>query len=117
MGLTSLPPIWIMSTNILFFFLTAPLRQSESLFVTLVEPHKAAAVATIAGWLKAVITQSDQQGTAGSTRSVSSSNALSKGVTLEKVMKSGDWARASTFSRFYYKPVPVTLQSANLSNK
>ena len=74
-------------------------------------------MATIAGWLKSVITQSGQQGTAGSTRSVSTSNALSKGVTLEKVMKSGDWARASTFSRFYYRPVPVTLPSANLSNK
>ena len=96
---------------------TRALRQSESLFVTLLEPHKAAAVATIAGWLKSVITQSGQQGTAGSTRSVSTSNALSKGVTLEKVMKSGDWVRASTFRQFYYKPVPVTLQSANLDNK
>ena len=96
---------------------TRALRQSESLFVTLLEPHKAAAVATIAGWLKSVITQSGQQGTAGSTRSVSTSNALSKSVTLEKVMKSGDWVRASTFRQFYYKPVPVTLQSANLDNK
>ena len=39
---------------------TKTLRQSESLFVTLVEPHKAAAVATIAGWLKSVIIQSGQ---------------------------------------------------------
>ena len=46
------------------------LKQSESLFVTLVEPHKAVAVTTIAGWLKSVITQSGQQGTAGSTCSV-----------------------------------------------
>ena len=96
---------------------TKGLRQSDSLFVTLNKPHKAAAVATIAGWLKSVIAQSGQHGTAGSTRSVSTSTALCKGVTLEKIMKAGDWARASTFKKFYYKAVPMTVQSANLSNK
>ena len=74
-------------------------------------------MATIAGWMKNVIKQSGQHGTAGSTRSVSTSNALSRGVTLDKILKAGDWARVSTFKRFYYKAIPVTLQAANLANK
>ena len=93
------------------------LRQSDSLFVTLNKPHKAASVSTIAGWIQNVIKQSDQHGMAGSTRSVSTSHALSRGVTLEKILKAGDWARVSTFKRFYYKAVPVTLQTATLTNK
>ena len=96
---------------------TKGLRQSDSLFVTLNKPHKAASVSTIAGWMKNVIKQSGQHGTAGSTRSVSTSHALSRGVTLEKILKAGDWARVSTFKRFYYKAVPVTLQTATLTNK
>ena len=96
---------------------TKSLRQSDSLFVTLNKPHKAASVATIAGWMKNVIKQSGPPGMADSTRSVSTSNALSRGVTLDKILKAGDWARVSTFKSFYYKAIPVTLQTANLTNK
>ena len=68
---------------------------------------------TVAQWMKKVIDLSGQSGTAGSSRSVASSNAMCRGVTLDKIMKAGDWARASTFGK-YYKAVPLTLQSANL---
>ena len=96
---------------------TKSLRQSDSLFVTLNKPHKEAAVATIASWVKSVISQSGQSGTGGSVRSVATSSAFCRGVSLEKILKAGDWSRVSTFKRFYYKSVPLTLQSVNLRNK
>ena len=64
--------------------------------------------------MKKVIDLSGQTGTAGSSRSVASWNAMCRGVTLDKIMMAGDWARVSTFGKHYYKAVPLTLQSANL---
>jgi hypothetical protein len=86
---------------------TEHLRSTESLFVTITRPHEAASVATLLRWLKTVISQSGQHGPGGSVRSVTTSTAIGVGVTIEKVLKAGDWSRASTFKNFYYKPVPI----------
>ena len=88
--------------------------KEEGLFLTIKKPHTGASAATIARWIKSVINQSGQTGTGGSTRSVATSTALSKGVTLDKIIKAGDWARVSTFKRHYYKAVPMTVQDANI---
>ena len=88
--------------------------KEEGLFVTIRKPHTTASAPTIARWVKTVIDQSGETGTGGSTRSVATSTALSKGVSSEKIIKAGDWARVSTFKRHYYKAVPLTVQSANL---
>ena len=88
--------------------------KEESLFITIRKPYTKASATTIARWVKAVIDQSGETGTGGSTRSTSTSTALSKQVTLEKIVKAGDWARVSTFKRHYYRAVPLTVQSANL---
>ena len=86
---------------------TEHLRRTESLFITTTRPHEAASVATLLRWLKSVITHSGQHGTGGSVRSVTTSTAIGVGVTIEKILKAGDWSRASTFKNFYYKPVPI----------
>ena len=88
--------------------------KEESLFITIRKPYSKASTTTIARWIKAVIDMSGETGTGGSTRSVSTSTALSKQVTLEKIVKAGDWARMSTFKRHYYRAMPLTVQSANL---
>ena len=41
---------------------------------------------------------------AHSTRSASTSRALSGGVSLEEVLKMADWSGPSTLNRFYYRP-------------
>ena len=42
-----------------------------------------------------------------STRSVSVSAANSKGVPLDKILSAGGWSRASTFSKYYNKPIVI----------
>ena len=69
--------------------------------------NSAVTVATILRWLKTVISQSGQQGSGGTVRSVTTSTAIGIGVTMEKVLEAGDWSRASTFRNFYYKSVPI----------
>ena len=94
---------------------TRSLRSSDKLFVSLKAPHGAVATSTIARWLQKVIAMSGQSGTGGSTRSASSSKAVMEGASLVAVLSAGDWARASTFRRFYYKPSGLTFQSAVLN--
>ena len=53
---------------------------------------------------------SGQGGSGGSTSSASSSEAIMKGATLQAVLAAGDWARASTFKKFYFKPTELTFQ-------
>ena len=95
---------------------TQPLRKTEVLFVTLTKPHTAAKRTTLASWLKQAIALSGQWGSAGSTRSVSTSTALNRGVSLEEVLEAADWTRSSTFSRHYYRPdVGVAFGTAVLA--
>ena len=95
---------------------TASLRSSDSVFVTVNKPHGQASPTTICRWLKSVISLSGQEGSGGSTRSVSTSTAVGRGVTIDSIVKSGDWARSKTFRQHYYKPVPVNdLQNSLLT--
>ena len=100
----SLCPVFYIKT---YLRRTSSLRSSDSLFVTTTKPHDAATIWTILRWLKTVISQSGQQGSGGSVRSVTTSTAVGTGVTMEKILKAGDWSRATTFRNFYYKPVPI----------
>ena len=88
---------------------TKNIRTSEQLFVTHNKPHKSASVASLARWIAQVITHSGQSGSGGSVRSVSTSYALAKGASLASVIEAGDWARVSTFKKFYYHPVPLSF--------
>ena len=82
-------------------------RSSDRLLVSLVAPHGAS---TIAVCLKKAIALSSQCGTGGSTRAASSSEAVMKGASLQAVLAAGDWARASTFRKFYFKPSELSFQ-------
>ena len=89
-------------------------RSSDRLFISLLAPH-GAVTSTIARWLQKTISLSGQSGSGGSTRSVSSSKAATNGASLAAVLAAGDWARASTFRTFYFKPSALSFQSAVLS--
>ena len=100
----SLCPVFYLKT---YLKRTGSLRTTDSLFVITTRPHGPATVSTLLRWLKSVITQSGQQGSGGSVRSVTTSTAVGIGITIEKILKAGDWSRATTFRNFYYKPVPL----------
>ena len=91
---------------------TKRLRNSDKLFVSTQAPHSDVNVATLSRWIAQVITQSGQQGTGGSVRSTSASYAMAGGAGLETILGAGDWARARTFQKFYYKPVPLNFQES-----
>ena len=95
---------------------TKGIKSSDRLFITLMAPHEAASVATITRWLKKTISLSGQVGSGGSTRSASGSQAIMNGASLKTVLDAGDWARASMFRKFYFKPTGLSFQEIVLSN-
>lgn len=60
---------------------------------------------SIARWLKQVLILAgiDNYG-AHSYRGAGLSDAFSKGVTIDEIVRAGDWSNAQTFQRFYNKP-------------
>ena len=71
------------------------------LFISYVKPHKPVTSATIARWVKTVLSLAGIDGvfTAHSTRGASASAAARAGVALSDIMEAADWSRESTFKK------------------
>lgn len=87
---------------------TRSLRSDNYLFISYCKPHKAVHSSTIARWVKTVLSRASIDTStfkAHSVRSAVTSAALYKGASLKDVLKLADWSSASTFNRFYNKPI------------
>jgi hypothetical protein len=91
---------------------TANLRgQEKQLFVSYLKPHRAVVSSTLARWIKVIMMAAGIDVSVfkpHSTRSASTSRAFQQGVSLPEILKTGDWASATTFHRFYNRPVVHT---------
>lgn len=79
-------------------------HNSGKLFVGLKAPNNPVSGNSIGRWIKSYLTAAGIDTSvfsAHSTRSAAASNAQSKGVAIDSILKHGDWKRTSTFSRFY----------------
>lgn len=88
-------------------------EQKHSLFLGYTKPHKPVTTSTIARWLKDIMSLANIDTTvykAHSTRSAATSKALAHGLSTQQIMKCANWARASTFHKFYRKPIVQTAQ-------
>ena len=76
------------------------------LIISYVKPHKPVTSATIARWVKTVLSLAGIDGafTAHSTRGASASAAARAGVALSDIMEAADWSTESTFKKFYHIP-------------
>ena len=95
-----------------YLAVTKPLRGDETkLLISFNKPYRAVSRDTIRRWIKQVLSNSGIDTnvfSAYSTRSASVSAANSKGVPLDKILSAGGWSRASTFSKYYNKPIVDT---------
>ena len=89
--------------------LTESLRKEHTqLLISFSKPHKPVTRDTISRWLKNVL---DAAGidtsvfTAYSIRSASTSAAKAKGASMDQVLSAGGWSTASTFGKYYNKPI------------
>ena len=92
--------------------MTASLRgagsASHQLFVSIRKPHNPVTSATIARWLKTLLSEAGvdtEMFKAHSTRAAASSTAKNAGASTADILKMAGWSRSSTFERFYHKPI------------
>ena len=80
----------------------------SSLFLAYLKPHKPVTASTIGRWVKFVMNEAGINTNIfkpHSTRAASTSAALKANVNLAHILKTAGWSNASTFAKFYNKPV------------
>ena len=102
--------ICIFNTLSIYLTKTRDLRLSSKLFVSTVQPHKQVSKDTISRWIKATkmagvdVTVFKPH----STRAAATSAASRKGVQISEILNVAGWSNATTFARFYNKPLSDT---------
>jgi integrase len=87
---------------------TKPFRgDKNNLFLATQEPHQPVSSNTIGRWIKSTLTIAGINTKifkAHSTRAASTSAAF-RDVDIDKILGTASWTRASTFAKFYKKPI------------
>lgn len=85
---------------------TKELRRNgaEGLFIGYRKPHKEASANSIARWVEEGFKMAGIKDTPHSLRSITSSEALKRGVTIERILSKANWKDARTFFKHYYRP-------------
>jgi integrase len=83
-------------------------KQQSRLFIAVRKPHRPVTSATIGHWLKKTLKLSGIDTsifTAHSTRGAATSKASTAGISIPDILKTADWSSATTFRRFYHRPI------------
>lgn len=77
-------------------------------FLALQKPFRPVTPATLARWVRWLMTEAGidvSKFGAHSVRGAMASKSFSMGVSLSDIMHAADWSAESTFKTFYYKPI------------
>ena len=108
----------VLSTLLNYVARTASIRHSlnsSQVFVSHGKPYKVILSATLARWLKAVLSLAGIDNSifkGHSFRRASTSKAVSLGVPLDVILKAADWKNAGTFAKFYQRETSSVGQFA-----
>ena len=84
---------------------------ASQLFISFQKPYKPVTRQTISRWVNTVMTDAGLDTTRfhpHSTRAASTSKAHKKATPIDVIMSTAGWAKASTFQKFYNKPIIQT---------
>ena len=93
---------------------------SNPLLISFRKPHNPVSTATVARWMKEVLSLAGintETFSAHSTRAASVTAASERGVSIKQIMDAAGWSRLSTFETFYHKPPMTDFSEAVLSGK
>ena len=79
-------------------------REQNLLLLSFIKPHKPIKPCSVARWLKLVMMWSGIDVSvykAHSTRSAACSKVINKGVSCAEILRTADWSKQSTFTKFY----------------
>ena len=87
---------------------TKHIRSSTALFITTIDPFKAAKNATISGWIKRTMKEAGIDigvYAPHSLRSASVSSAYGHGVSISRILRLSGWKKESMFTQHYLKDI------------
>jgi len=85
---------------------------ADRLFLSFRRPYKPVQASTLARWIKMVLVRSGVEGyTAHSTRGAATSAAANR-LEVRDILETADWARETTFNKFYRRAVSPTERFA-----
>ena len=90
--------------------------QHKQLFISFVKPFHPVSRSTISRWIRLVMLRSGidvNKFKPHSTRSASTSRANQCSVPLDKILATAGWSSATTFAKFYNKPIDVSNDYAD----
>lgn len=82
----------------------------KQLFISYLKPFKPVSRSTISRWIKVVMRKSGinvEMFRPHSTRAAATSKASASLVPLDQILATAGWSSASTFAKFYHKPIDV----------
>lgn len=103
-----------------YIFVTDYLRtnlNNQHVFVSLIHPFRPVTGNTVGRWIKSYLTIAGIDTTifkAHSTRGAAASSASRSGMPIESILRNGDWARETTFARFYNRKIGEMDQQTDL---
>ena len=83
-------------------------KGQNQLLLSHLKPHKEVQKSTIAGWVKIILKNAGIDTSlfkAHSCRAASTSKAKVMGLSLQEILKRGQWSRESTWQKHYCKPI------------
>lgn len=86
---------------------TASLRRDKQLFISFHKPHRTVCSQTISRWISVMLKDCgiNQQFSAHSTRSASTSKAATANVDINSILRTAGWSNCQTFATYYKKPI------------
>ena len=104
-----------------YVYVTDPLRSQNSnhLLISNIKPYHSVTSTSLAIWIKSVLLKAGISNEFGahSTRGAASSKAAAAGIPIEEILKRADWAKESTFSRYYKRRIASSIDSVILSRR
>ena len=89
----------------------------EFLFLGLPSRHRSIGASFVSRWLKLILEKAGidtKVYTAHSTRGASASRAADAGMSVESILKAGNWSSESTFTRFYRRQLDPAEETNTL---
>ena len=74
------------------------------IFSSLSPPHGPISVSSFSDLIRWAFRQAGVAAPPGSTRHISVSDAVARGVSIDEALRAGDWSGAGTFFRHYFRP-------------
>ena len=86
---------------------TEKVQAKPVVFLTSIKPYGPATSATVARWIKTVLSKAGIDTSifkAHSVRGAATSTAAEAGVSIPEILEAADWSSQSTFECFYFHP-------------